>query len=76
MIDVGKIKDAAEVIRGMVLKTPLIHSEILSRMLECEVYLKLENQQKTGSFKIRGAAYKIMKRLEAIGPLGVVTGTS
>jgi threonine dehydratase len=40
-------------------KTPLIHSPTFSYMTGSEVYLKAEYQQKTGSFKIRGAYYKV-----------------
>ena len=40
-------------------KTPLIHSSTFSKMTDSEIYLKAEFQQKTGSFKIRGAYYKI-----------------
>ena len=41
-----------------------------------EVYLKLENLQKTGSFKLRGASYKIQKALDHIGPQGVVAASA
>ena len=40
-------------------KTPLNHSPSLSELINGEVYLKLENTQKTGSFKFRGAISKI-----------------
>jgi threonine dehydratase len=75
MIGIKEITEAREVIRGKILKTPLIYSETLSRMFECEIFLKLENQQETGSFKIRGALYKLMKRAEEIGPRGVVAAS-
>jgi hypothetical protein len=40
-------------------KTPLIYSSTFSDLTNSEVYLKAEFRQKTGSFKIRGAYYKI-----------------
>jgi len=40
-------------------KTPLIHSSTFSDLTNSEIYLKAEFRQKTGSFKIRGAYYKI-----------------
>ncbi|MCH8324416.1 MAG: threonine ammonia-lyase [Thaumarchaeota archaeon] len=40
-------------------KTPLLHSPLLSKLIGSDIYLKSEFQQKTGSFKIRGAYYKI-----------------
>jgi len=40
-------------------KTPLIYSHVFSEITDSEVYLKAEFRQRTGSFKIRGAYYKI-----------------
>ena len=40
--------------------SPLLRNAWLSGALGCDVYLKLENMQPIGSFKIRGATYKIM----------------
>ena len=40
-------------------KTPLIHAPLFSKLTESDVYLKAEFRQKTGSFKARGAYYKI-----------------
>ncbi|MCK4727578.1 MAG: pyridoxal-phosphate dependent enzyme, partial [Desulfobacterales bacterium] len=44
--------------------------------IEGEVYLKLENLRKTGSFKPRGAIYKIQTHLNRIGPRGVVAASA
>ena len=55
MIDLRDIRSAAETIRPFVHRTPLIYSSSFSRMTGSEVYLKAENLQKTGSFKVRGA---------------------
>ena len=41
-------------------KTPLVHSPLLTERLGSSVYLKLENLQETGSFKIRGAANRML----------------
>lgn len=46
---------ASETIAPFIHKTPMIRSESFSRMMGAEVFLKLENLQKTGSFKVRGA---------------------
>lgn len=54
----GSLK-AREVLRGLIHETPLDMSSTFSSMTGGEVYLKLENLQKTGSFKVRGAYYKI-----------------
>jgi threonine dehydratase len=53
------IEAAKERIRGKVVHTPLIHSHTLSRISGREVYLKLENLQTTGSFKLRGALNRL-----------------
>ena len=47
-----------------------------SRTFGGDIYLKLENLQKTGSFKIRGAAYKLMKSMDHIAPGGVVAASA
>ena len=54
---------------------PLSTSCTFSAMTGAEVYLKYENQQKTGSFKVRGAYNKIMKRF-AEGDLHAVVASS
>lgn len=54
-LSIEMIRDAQKRISKYIRKTPLIHSEILSKLCDGSVYLKLENQQITNSFKIRGA---------------------
>lgn len=56
-----KIERAGDRIRKVVLRTPIIYSEALSKLTGKEIFLKLENLQKTGSFKIRGAYYKLCR---------------
>jgi threonine dehydratase len=58
-VDIKDIRKAAEVIGDFVHNTPLIYSNSFSAMTGAEVYLKAENLQKTGSFKVRGAFYKL-----------------
>ena len=70
------IRQAARLLQGRILRTPLVYSPTFSRLFGAEVYLKLENLQKTGSFKIRGASYKILRHREAIGPQGVVAASA
>ncbi len=53
------IRAAAELLEGEVIRTPLVPAPRLSRRLGCELYLKLENLQYTGSFKDRGALIKL-----------------
>ncbi len=57
MLTLDKVYHAAYVLRDVVRKTALISSPKLNS--ECTLYLKTENLQVTGSFKVRGAGYKI-----------------
>ncbi len=57
-------------------KTPLIHSSMLSRMVQSDVYLKAEFHQKTGSFKIRGAYHKIRSMSDEEKLHGVVAASA
>ena len=76
MITFESVQNAAKILRDKVIRTPLIHSPSLSRMFGGEIYLKLENLQKTGSFKIRGATYSILINKDKIGSGGVVTASA
>ncbi|MGY5145813.1 MAG: threonine ammonia-lyase [Candidatus Nitrosopumilus sp. metabat.KBP569_Feb_25m_nospike.7] len=67
----------ANALRGNVIrKTPLIHSPTFSDLTNSEIYLKEEFRQKTGSFKIRGAYYKIKSLSEEEKKPGVVAASA
>ncbi len=57
-------------------KTPLIHSPTFSDLTGSEIYLKAEFRQKTGSFKIRGAYYKIKSLSDEGKKRGVVAASA
>ena len=59
------ILDASSRIKPFVRRTPFSYSEVFSKLIDGEVYFKLENQQFTGSFKARGALNKILKLNES-----------
>ncbi|MGZ6252273.1 MAG: threonine ammonia-lyase [Candidatus Binataceae bacterium] len=61
---------------GIAKPTPLIHSATLSQMLAAEVYLKPENLQKTGSFKIRGAYNRVAALAPAEAARGAVAASA
>lgn len=63
-------------IASLVRRTPLVHSPRLTEQAGCVVRLKLESVQETGSFKIRGAANKILSLTLEERSRGVVTGSS
>ncbi|HEU97931.1 MAG TPA: threonine ammonia-lyase [Fervidicoccus fontis] len=70
------IDEADRVLDGKIHRTPLDYSATFSRMGRCSAYLKLENMQKTGSFKVRGALFKITRNIEVARAKGVVAASS
>ncbi len=76
-IDVRQeVLEADERIRPHVLETPVEHSIYLSNLIEGTVYLKLDLQQTTGSFKFRGASSKIMSLSEDELDRGVISAST
>ncbi|HVN91636.1 MAG TPA: threonine ammonia-lyase [Candidatus Binataceae bacterium] len=69
-VTIDDIEQARRRLRTILKPTPLLRSATIDRMLEAEVYLKPENLQKTGSFKIRGA----YNRIVAVSPEEAVRG--
>ncbi|WP_081669240.1 threonine/serine dehydratase [Photobacterium halotolerans] len=57
-------------------ETPIIYSKVLSDICQCETYLKCENLQGTGSFKIRGATSAILNLPKDKKDKGVITASS
>ena len=53
------IDKAHLILQPFITQTPLVTNEAINSLVNAKVYFKLENLQKTGSFKIRGATYKI-----------------
>ncbi|APZ34044.1 threonine ammonia-lyase [Microbacterium aurum] len=72
----AEFEDAAAVLDGVVVKTPFDVSEHLTEVLGAPVYLKLENLQRTGSFKIRGATYRLSRLTAAERARGVVAASA
>ncbi len=75
-LSIGAIQKAYAKLRGVVLHTPLIYSEVLSELIHGEVYLKLENTQLTHSFKARGAYIKLCTLSDGERARGVVTASA
>jgi threonine dehydratase len=71
-----RILEAEVRIRPQVPVTPLDVSPVLSASLGCEVLLKCEHLQPTGSFKVRGAANKVLVLDEAVRRAGVITAST
>lgn len=75
-LDLPMIKEARERITPFVHQTPLQHFRTLSEITQCQVYLKLESLQKTGSFKIRGAVNKIFSLTAEERACGVISASA
>ena len=63
-------------IKNQIIQTPLISNDYINKKLNSKVFFKLENLQNTGSFKLRGATYKISKISEENKKNGVVAYSS
>ena len=75
--EVGKdIQEASQNLDGVINKTELIYSDFFSSECRNKVYLKPENLQFTGSFKIRGAYNKIVRLPEPVRKKGIVASSA
>ncbi|HJU28973.1 MAG TPA: pyridoxal-phosphate dependent enzyme, partial [Candidatus Binataceae bacterium] len=70
------IERARERIASVIKSTPLWRSETLNRIMDAEVLLKLENLQKTGSFKIRGAYNRVASLAPPEAGRGVIAASA
>ncbi len=69
-------EQAATRIAALIRETPLEYSPLFSRETGAEIYLKLENLQRTGSFKLRGASNRLMTLTPAERAAGCVAASS
>lgn len=76
VLDAAAVRAAAKAIAPHIVRTPLERSEALSEMAGCIVYLKLENLQRTGAFKLRGALNRILAMPAAERAKGVITASA
>ena len=76
MVTLKSVEIAQEQLKNIVYKTPLSRTPILSEKLNSQIYLKKENLQLTGSFKLRGAFNKIANIDTTKRALGVVAASA
>ncbi len=76
MITFEEIQKAQKTLENVTYKTPLSRASILSEQHNCDIYLKKENLQLTGSFKLRGAFNKIANIPKDKRSLGVVAASA
>lgn len=71
MLSLDKVFDAQKVLKSIIRETHLVRAHGIAP--ECELHLKPENLQITGSFKVRGSAYKIAMLSEEEKAKGVIS---
>lgn len=76
MLTLEKFEEASEIVRKVTSETKLIYSEFLSNQTGNKVYLKPENMQLTGAYKLRGAYYKISTLSPEEREKGLITASA
>ena len=75
-LTLDKFEEASEIVKRVTADTKLIYSEHFSQMTGNKVYLKPENMQVTGAYKIRGAYYKITTLSDEERQHGLITASA
>jgi threonine dehydratase len=75
-INFEEFKKGYKVLKEIIEPTPLVYNEWLSQQYSCQIYLKLENMLPIGSFKMRGATYKISQMTAAEKKQGVLAASA
>jgi len=76
MLTLEKFEEATEVVSKVTLETKLVYSEYFSEALGNKIYLKPENMQYTGAYKVRGAYYKISTLTPEEREKGLITASA
>lgn len=76
MLTLDKFEEASEVVKKVTLETKLVYSDYLSAKTGNKVYLKPENMQFTGAYKLRGAYYKLSTLTEEERQKGLITASA
>ena len=76
MLTLDKFEEASECVKRVIQETKLVYSEYFSAQTGNKVYLKAENMQVTGAYKIRGAYYKISTLTDEERAKGLITASA
>ena len=76
MLSLERFEEASEEVRKVTLDTKLVYSDYLSKQTGNKVYLKPENMQRTGAYKLRGAYYKISTLSKEERKKGLITASA
>src|SRR4051794_3278999 len=76
MVESGDVVRAAEAVAGVARETPVVPAKRLARQVGGELWLKLENLQVTGSFKVRGAVNRLSQLSDSEREAGVLAASA
>ena len=76
MLSLERFEEASEEVKKVTLETKLVYSDYLSKQTGNKVYLKPENMQRTGAYKLRGAYYKISTLSKEERKKGLITASA
>lgn len=76
MLTLDKFEEASEIVKKVTSETKLVYSDYFSRQTGNRVYLKPENMQFTGAYKLRGAYYKISTLTQEERDKGLITASA
>lgn len=76
MLTLEKFEEASEIVKRVTQETKLVYSDYLSAQTGNKVYLKPENMQRTGAYKVRGAYYKISTLTPEEREKGLITASA
>lgn len=76
LLELADVERAADVLRGVANRTPVLMSRTLNDMVDGQVFLKCENFQRSGSFKFRGAYNKLLSMTDSERNRGVCAVSS
>ena len=76
MLTLDKFEEASRLVKEVTMPTKMIYSDYFSEMTQNQVWLKPENMQLTGAYKVRGAYYKISTMTEEERARGLITASA
>ncbi|MCI9493704.1 MAG: threonine ammonia-lyase [Lachnospiraceae bacterium] len=76
MLTLERFEEASKIVKDVTLETKLVYSDFLSAQTKNKVYLKPENMQFTGAYKVRGAYYKISTLTDEEREKGLITASA
>lgn len=76
MLTLDKFEEASEIVKEVIQETKLIYSDYFSRITGNKIFLKPENMQLTGAYKLRGAYYKISTLTKEERKKGLITASA